>query len=70
MSQNAQVLEHLRKHGSITTLIAFQRYAITRLPARIPELEKQGHLFNDIWIKRNGKRYKAWSLVQAKPRAA
>lgn len=64
-TQNAQVLKHLRHYGSITTLSAFQRYCITRLPARIPELRKR-HVINDVWIKRNGKRYKARSLVEGK----
>lgn len=70
MSQNAQVLKHMRERGSLTTLLAFTRYGVTRLSARILELEKDGHLFNDCWVTRNGKRFKSWSLVEGKRRAA
>ena len=65
-TQNAMVLKHLKQRGSITTFTAFQRLHITRLPARIPELRKQGYAINDVWVHRNGKRYKAWSLVQGR----
>lgn len=69
-TQKRAVLKYLRTRGSITTYTAFRALKITRLTARIPELRKQGHLINDVWVKRNGKRFKAWSLVEGKRAAA
>lgn len=42
MSQTRIILQHLRTKGSLTTLEAAKRYAITRLPNRISELKEQG----------------------------
>lgn len=69
MSQNDQILRHLRNSGSITTLIAFRRYGVTRLAQRIQEIERN-HLINRCWVSRNGKRYVAYSLVEGKRKAA
>jgi hypothetical protein len=69
-SQKRAVLKYLRTRGSITTWTAIKELKITRLPARIPELRKQGYLINDAWVQRNGKRYKTWSLVEGKRQAA
>ncbi len=41
-SQNTIILQHLRTKGSLTTLEAAKRYAITKLPNRISELEEKG----------------------------
>lgn len=41
-SQNDIVLEHLRRHGTITSLEAVNRYGITRLAARISDLRHRG----------------------------
>jgi hypothetical protein len=63
MTQKQQVLRHLRNCGSITQMIATKRYQILRLAARIHELRKERRLINDVYVSRNGKRYKAYSLV-------
>lgn len=63
--QKQQILSYMRKHGVITTMISFKRLGITRLAARIPELEADGHLINHVPIHRNGKRYMGYSLVEA-----
>lgn len=42
LSQNQQILRHLRKYRGITTLAAFRLYGITRLSSRISELRKMG----------------------------
>ena len=42
MTQKQIVLRHLREKGSLTTLEAAKRYAITRLPNRISELKEDG----------------------------
>lgn len=40
-SQASKVYEHIKKHGSITTLEAFRLYTITRLSAQIYILKNQ-----------------------------
>lgn len=42
MTQQKVILQHLRTKGSITTLEAAKKYAITRLPNRISELKEAG----------------------------
>lgn len=44
MSQNEQILDHLRRYGTITPMQAIKRYRITRLAARIYDLERQGYV--------------------------
>lgn len=41
--QEQTILEHLRKHHSITSWEAIQKYGITRLADRIFKLKKAGH---------------------------
>lgn len=43
MTQSQIILEHLRKHGSITQKEAIDNYGIMRLGARIWDLKRQGH---------------------------
>lgn len=71
-TQNETVLNHLRKYGSITTWIAIKRYKITRVGARIHDLERPPYrkTINHTLINRKGKRYTAYSLVEAARRAA
>lgn len=47
MTQTEIVLEHLKKHGNITTWQAIQKYGITRLSAKIFNLRKQGFKINN-----------------------
>ena len=42
MTQCEQVLEHIDKYGSISSLEAFREYNITRLAARIHDIEASG----------------------------
>jgi len=42
MSQQADIIRHLRKHGTITPLAALREYGIMRLAARIGELRERG----------------------------
>lgn len=42
MTQKEKILEHLKKHGSITDLEAYNLYAIRRLGARIWDLRDEG----------------------------
>lgn len=43
MNQKQQVMEYIRRYGSITTLQAIDDLGILRLGARISELRKQGY---------------------------
>jgi hypothetical protein len=69
-TQKSLVLRHMRERGSITTLIATKRYLCFRLSERIRELERDGHLINHTPVEKNGRRYMAYSLVEARTRAA
>lgn len=70
LTQKQQVLRHMRRHGYITTLIAFDKYDICRLSERVRELERDGYLINHTPIRRGGKHYVAYSLVGSRKRAA
>lgn len=37
-TQNEMIYEHMKKHGSITSMEAFELYGITRLASRIHDL--------------------------------
>jgi len=43
MTDKDLILEHLKRHGSITTLEAIQEYGCTRLSGRIYDLRKEGY---------------------------
>jgi len=43
MKQEQVILNHLRKHGSITCWEAIQLYHVTRCPEIIRRLKKKGH---------------------------
>lgn len=42
MTQAETILRHLKEHGGITSMEAFQIYGITRLSARISDLRDKG----------------------------
>lgn len=41
--QKVRVLQHLKSHGSLTSMEAFDKYGITRLAAVIFDLREMGH---------------------------
>lgn len=43
MTQNEQILRHLKGSGTITSLEAIRIYGVTRLASRIYDLTKNGH---------------------------
>lgn len=49
MNHEEIILNHLRKHKTITTLEAFELYGITRLSARIFNLRESGYKIGLIW---------------------
>lgn len=48
VGQRQAVLEHLRKHGEITSMDAFKLYGCTRLAAVIHEFRKLGYVIDTI----------------------
>jgi len=51
MTQKEKILEHLKKHGSITDLDAYRMYAIRRLGARIWDLRSEGFVITSKQTK-------------------
>lgn len=45
MNQRERILRHIRKHGSITSMEAFDDLGIQQLSARICELQRMGYRF-------------------------
>lgn len=66
-SQKDMILEHLEQHGSITPLVAYQRYGCMRLGARIWELQRElrsrGVEIVANMVEANGKHYAEYSLL-------
>lgn len=46
MTQEQQVLLHMKKSGTITSIEAFSLYGITRLADRVFKLKKKGYCIN------------------------
>ena len=56
MSQSVQVLNHMKQHGSITSLQALKLYGCFRLAARVYDLRCKGHnVQTQKWKTRSGK---------------
>ena len=54
MTQKEEILNHLKEHGSITDLVAYRKYAIRRLGARIWDLRHDGHkITSQDTVKKN-----------------
>ena len=68
MSQHDIVLEHLKEHGSISSMEAFKKYYITRLAAVIFDLRADGYEIETDMVskkRRNGDRvrYAVYTLL-------
>ena len=72
-SQKQEILEYIKKHGSISSWEAYSKLGITQLGARLDQLRKDGYLFETEWVhkkNRNGKKtsykkYKLYEVVSA-----
>lgn len=64
-SQNKAILAHLRKGNSITFFDAVRDFGVMHLPRRILDLKEAGHNIADVWVKRDGKRFKRYWLVSS-----
>lgn len=49
ITQKQRIIDYINKFGSITTLDAFMDLGITRLSARIAEMEQDGIVLNRAW---------------------
>jgi len=64
ITQNRQILGHLRLHGTITPQEAMRKYGCFRLGARIYELKQLGHNISSELVKsRNCKHFSRYTLV-------
>lgn len=61
-TQNQQILDYIREHGSISSYEAFLHLKILRLSARIFDLKEAGHNITDITVTKDNKSYKRYSL--------
>jgi hypothetical protein len=57
MSQTDQIFDHLKRHGTITPMLALREYGSMRLAARVEELRTRGHRIETRMIERRGKRF-------------
>lgn len=65
-SQNAAILNHLKKVGPITPIEALDRYGCFRLAARIYELRQKGHDISMLKVQVGSKKYVArYTLVMS-----
>ena len=61
MSQNDQILQHLKSGKSITVKQAISLFNCYRLAARIDELRRKGHVIETITASRDKK---SWSVYK------
>ena len=57
-----QVLKHMLRHGTISSMEAFTLYGMTRLAARIYDLREQGHQIITTRVTKNEKNFGVYSL--------
>ena len=63
-TQNEMILHHIKVHGSITTMEAFQLYGVTRLSGRIWELRKNHNIISTPETTKTGKKIVRYSLEE------
>lgn len=56
-TQNLQVLSHLKRYGSITSMEAIMKYKVTRLSACIFTLREDGYSIDSEWESNEGNRW-------------
>lgn len=63
-TQCKQILEYMRKHGSITPLEALEYCGSFRLSARIKNLRDAGYSIDTVNETKNGKTYARYILEE------
>lgn len=61
MSQEAQILQHLKK-SPITPMEALSNYGCLRLAARISDLRERGHKIETVMVDQGKKRFARYHL--------
>ena len=54
-NKTQEVLKHLQKRRSITSLEAIRLFGATRLSAIIFNLRKRGYIIDNVWIEKKDK---------------
>lgn len=63
ITQEDLILAHMREHGSITSMTAFEKYQITRLAVGIHSLRKKGYSIDTLdEVSSTGKHYGRYVL--------
>jgi len=62
MSQNNDILRHLKAGNSITPIDALNLFGCFRLAARIYELRTKGHLIDTVDVRSGNKIFAAYKL--------
>lgn len=62
LSQEEQILEHLRSGNTLTPLEALQRFGCFRLGARVWDLKQAGHDIRSQMIHVDGKRVAQYAM--------
>jgi len=62
MSQNEDIIKHLKKGRKLTAIQALNKFGCFRLAARIDNLRNQGHAIITETIRKGGKSYARYSL--------
>jgi hypothetical protein len=70
MSQEQQLIRHLKSGKSINPMQALNMYGIFRLAARVHDLQCKGYLVNTTMVKRQGKRFAQYSLSPNNPKTS
>lgn len=63
MSQETQILSHMKRHGSIDPITALDRYNCFRLAARVSDLRCRGHKIATEMVENGNKRFARYRLV-------
>ena len=61
-TQNKKILEHLEAGNGISSMLAFKKWNITRLAARIFDLRKAGHDVFGKMVEHGNSRFKLYYL--------
>jgi hypothetical protein len=63
LSQEAQILKHLRSGKTLTAIEALNRFGCFRLAARVKDLKEEGHDIRSAIVKVDGKRIAKYQMT-------
>lgn len=64
MSQEQQILEHLKAGHALTPIEALQQFGCFRLGARIHDLKQRGYAIDCEKVEQGGKRFARYSMAR------